>query len=242
MPTDRRLVVLDFDDTLVSTAFLYVEAEGRFADVMASLGFDRQEALDRFRAHDAQQAEMHGFAHRSRFPLSMEETLRAMWPQPHHPGGCCHPEPMRWMIRAVRSIGYSVFRRHSRLKPDCHEALGSFIQFDYELRLLTMGDHQVQNKRIDQAGIRHYFDAILVVPRKDVETLRMATSGRADCWVVGDSDRSDIRPAKELGLRAVKVGETPRWGYDAIAEHGGYYATPTLLGAVNIILYEDGLI
>lgn len=243
MFSSERRVIFDFDDTLVETAFFYWEATDRFVEFMGGLGFDTTETRERFTTHLAKQAEAHGFADRSRFPQSMDETLVAMVGEGRARSETYPQGVELHNLRAkARSIGYSVFRRKSPLKADAHETLGSLTLFGYELSLLTMGDPQVQNKRIDQAGIRHYFSDVRIVPRKSEDVLREYVGSRIDSWLVGDSMRSDIVPAVAVGLRAILVGQTSQWGYECQRVEDGYWKAATLTDAAGIILNEDGLV
>jgi len=236
------LVIFDFDDTLVETSFLYTEATDEYVDLVSFWGFDRQLVRTTFLEHDRLAMETHGFGKRCRFPDSMEATLRAIWV----PGGAVGVEPFAWMVKAVRSIGFSVFRRHSVSKPDLHEALGTLHGFGYELRLHTMGDPAVQQKRIDHAGIREYFWHINIPSAKDSDELEAMCYGypKGSIWSVGDSVRSDIMPSLMLGLKTIRVyADACRPGYDTTQDvaHGNYWHAPSLKTAVDIILAEDGL-
>lgn len=85
----------------------------------------------------------------------------------------------------------------------------------HELILLTKGQQEEQQVKIDGSGLRDYFQHILIVPEKDVETYqRLVHELELDpqrAWMIGNSPRSDINPALRAGLNAVFIPHEHTW-------------------------------
>lgn len=85
----------------------------------------------------------------------------------------------------------------------------------HDLLLLTQGDAQEQQAKIDASGLARHFRAVRIVPRKHVDVYRdlvaeLALSPDAS-WMIGNSPKSDIVPARQAGLRAVFVPNPHTW-------------------------------
>ena len=101
---------------------------------------------------------------------------------------------------------------------------------------LGSGHHQLSGRlprtesraRIAESGLREFFERAIVVDHKDAAAFRQLVGELKVIphltWSVGDSLRSDIRPALAAGLRAVWVPQRT-WSYeeDALpAEQGRF--------------------
>ncbi len=77
------------------------------------------------------------------------------------------------------------------------------------LMLLTKGDPAVQTRRIDQSGLVDLFDYVIIVPRKDASTFHAAALAARvapqSAWSIGNSLRSDVMPAIEVGMTGIWI-------------------------------------
>ncbi len=129
--------------------------------------------------------------------------------------------------------------------PRAREAL-SALHGRCRLALLTKGEYALQERRISESAFREVFERVTIVEHKDRETfLRVAKEFGADperTWSVGDSFRSDIKPALEAGLHAIWIPQET-WGYETgTSEHherllqiGSIRELPTALKKVGAL-------
>jgi len=78
----------------------------------------------------------------------------------------------------------------------------------YQLRLLTVGTEAIQSKKIHRTGLNKFFQEIHFVVDGDKKAVlsRLADEyGIENITMVGNSIRSDINPALEVGVRAVYI-------------------------------------
>ncbi|MFD5463100.1 HAD family hydrolase [Kitasatospora sp. NPDC127059] len=86
---------------------------------------------------------------------------------------------------------------------------------EHELLLLTKGNLEEQQRKVDASRIAHHFRSIHIVPEKNVDTYRQLTAdlgleaGRT--WMIGNSPKSDILPALRAGLKAVYIPHEHTW-------------------------------
>jgi putative hydrolase of the HAD superfamily len=94
------------------------------------------------------------------------------------------------------------------------EALGA----RHDLLLLTKGATEEQQRKIDASELAHHFLHIHIVAEKDVDTYRwLLQSGGHDpatTWMIGNSPRSDIVPARAAGMGAVHIPNVNTWALE----------------------------
>ena len=88
----------------------------------------------------------------------------------------------------------------------------------FRLFLLTKGDQEVQVSKLERSGLAHHFEGVHVVQEKDDEVLKglMVDYGLQPemTWMVGNSPRSDINPALEVGIGAVHIPHSNTWSFE----------------------------
>ena len=102
----------------------------------------------------------------------------------------------------------------------------AYLAKHHRLVLLTKGEAAEQAAKVERSGLQSYFDAIEIVIEKDaavyermIEQFKIVKS----CgWMVGNSPRSDINPALQIGLNAVFLPHPNTWHLEhAELESGG---------------------
>ncbi|WP_316529041.1 HAD family hydrolase [Kitasatospora brasiliensis] len=85
----------------------------------------------------------------------------------------------------------------------------------HHLLLLTKGDQGEQQRKVTESALDHHFRGIHIVAEKSVDTYRQLTAeldlepGRT--WMIGNSPKSDIAPARQAGLRTVFIPHEHTW-------------------------------
>jgi putative hydrolase of the HAD superfamily len=189
-------VIFDADNTLWETESLYDDARRTLTSTLASRGINEALAGEVQQAIDEELYQSYGYSAR-RFPESFDRTLIHFFP---------HSSDEE---RAnIRSIAERVFVRPA-IAHHALEGIISRLSAHYRLGILTAGEDWVQQGRLAQFAHRHHFQALEIVPHKDVAAfenfVRLHNVDRKTSWVVGDSLRSDIIPAHDAGLNAILV-------------------------------------
>jgi len=130
-------------------------------------------------------------------------------------------------IADVRAIADTVYQREAELKPGAAEAIAQLAP-QARLFLVTAGEEWVQRWRLSTVPFADKFEEIYIVPEKDAGLYRriLAKAGLQpeEAIMVGDSLRSDILPALEVGMGAVFISSINWAGREmtgfAMPEHG----------------------
>jgi len=88
----------------------------------------------------------------------------------------------------------------------------------HRLLLLTKGATDEQQRKIDASELAPHFEHVHIVAEKNVETYR-DLARRHDLasdttWMIGNSPKSDVAPARAAGLRAVYIPNVNTWALE----------------------------
>ncbi len=201
-------VILDGDDTLWRTMPLYAAAKRRYFSLMNQLDFDVQSVEEEFEARDAKNVAAWGFT-LERFRRSMVETYEESSRR-------ADKTPMLRTEQRISRIATSVVRNKTRRAPHALNVLRR-LHGRCRLVLLTKGEYSLQERRVAESGLGNFFERVVIVEHKDSATFRRVVSElRSEperTWSVGDSLRSDIKPALEARIKAVWIPQET-WGYE----------------------------
>lgn len=226
--TDTRIWILfDGDDTLWRTTPTYDRALTRLGCMLAENGIDAAEGIAWAAAHDVVQAQTMGYS-MHRYPATLRDTSVHFLGQGEH-------------AAAALQFGYDVFADIAEPTGDAAEVL-ELLSRTHRLALLTAGETTVQEKRIRDFPFSHMFDAVRIVPRKDVSVFTVFAHDfgmdPATSWMVGDSLRSDVVPAVGAGFNAIHY-DTVHWAAYERAGHDlpqGAITVTSLMDAAKVIL------
>lgn len=88
----------------------------------------------------------------------------------------------------------------------------------HRLLLLTKGATDEQQAKIDASALAPHFEHVHIVAEKDIDTYHdlVRTHGLtpASTWMIGNSPKSDILPARAAGLRAVHIPNPNTWALE----------------------------
>lgn len=214
------LVTFDLDDTLMWCGKDYTTAKQEVGEFISdNADISPEEAIEVVNGIDKENVDKFGLS-RERFPNSFVEAYCEVVETPTEAGR-----------ETARELGASVFKtekeyRERGLMEGAEDVLESLTESEFELHLITAGDEQVQQRKIDGLGLGEYFDGTHIVPinSKDerLETL-VTTNGFTSegTFHVGNSLTSDVKAAIEAGVNSVYV-PNHNWRQ---AENAEYYET-----------------
>lgn len=86
------------------------------------------------------------------------------------------------------------------------------------LILVTKGNRKEQSSKVERTGVGKYFEALEILTEKTpAEYSRIVAEHNVDpgdSWMIGNSPRSDILPALEVGLGAVHIPHAQTWSLE----------------------------
>lgn len=116
--------------------------------------------------------------------------------------------------RGIEELAVALVEHRVELMPGVAAALDE-LAGRHELFLLTKGDREEQQRKLDASDLLHHFRAAHIVPEKDVTTYRWLANEHdfapSRAWMIGNSPKSDILPARAAGMNAVYVPNENTW-------------------------------
>lgn len=221
-------IYMDLDDTLIQTQQLFKKFKQSCTNFVLihdhTDTLEYKEVLDYFNEREIVNIDIYGFKN-ERFIISWQETLMHFHPDRH-------PDE-------IGRLAGLVFERTAPIMDGAIETLEALTREGYDITIITCGVDDVQNKRIDDVGIRHYFKDIHVVPYKNKEMMGSIITDLENSVMIGNSMRSDINPSLQLGIPAIQV-EANNWFHDEmdIIPQGEYYhcnisEVPTVVAGIE---------
>ena len=197
-------LLIDADDTLWENIRVFHKVNDRFAAWIAP------EAPTDFLAFaDTVQRELvahHGYG-AATFRLSLLETIR------RHTGR----EPDAADTARVGELVRPFDWQSVDIMPGVVPTLEA-LRDRHELHLMTKGDPSEQARKLEVSGLASHFDSVNIVSEKTPDAYHgvLSTQGldARGSWMIGNSPRSDIVPALEVGMGAVHIPHPDTWGHE----------------------------
>ncbi|TQM35828.1 HAD family hydrolase [Pseudonocardia cypriaca] len=203
MPTDRQTLVFDADDTLWENNVLFERVIDAYLDWLAHPTLDR--AATRAVLDEVERANVvvHGYGTAS-FLRSLHDCFERLSERPAGPAEA----------REIEELAAALVSHEVELVPGVAETLTE-LGGRHDLMMLTKGDPAEQQRKIDASGLAHHFASVHIVAEKHAGAYRslVAEQGLVPdaTWMIGNSPRSDILPARAAGLNAVFIPNQHTW-------------------------------
>ncbi len=199
----RQTLLIDADDTLWENNVFFEETIEAFITLVESLGFARDYVRRILNETERRNVRQHGYGVRS-FGRSLEETYLKL----------AGHMARREIIGQIKVMVEKLERVPPRILDGVPDTL-AYLAGRHRLLLLTKGEAAEQAGKVERSGLQQFFEAIEIVPEKDVPTYRHVVDRyrivKAGAWMIGNSPRSDINPALEAGLNAVFIPHAVTW-------------------------------
>ncbi len=194
---------IDADDTLWENNIYFERAFAEFADYLSHSHYSRVQVRELLDEIEHVNNRLHGYGS-ANFARNLEQCFER-----HCERGITGADRAR-----IRRLGHDLFHHPLELIEDVEETL-AYLAGRHRLMLCTKGNPEEQQSKVERSGLARHFDHIRVVREKDLECYRAlaierGVSGR-DCWMIGNSPKSDINPALAAGLGAVYIPHHHTW-------------------------------
>ena len=207
MKRRNQVLLLDADDTLWENNIYFERAIAAFYELAEprreGRGGDRAAMRARINQEERRVIAEIGYGLES-FHLALTRAFQALAPD-------------RWndeAQRAVARLAASIAAEPIVFVSGAQETL-EYLARRHRLVLMTKGDYAEQMRKVKLSGIAGMFEQVHVVAEKNEqayrERLRGMAAPREECWMVGNSPKSDINPALAAGLNAVFIPHPHTW-------------------------------
>ncbi|SMX43368.1 HAD family hydrolase [Octadecabacter ascidiaceicola] len=196
-------IAFDADDTLWHNERGFALTQARFAELLQE-HTDGDHLMQRLLAAERRNLDIYGFGIKG-FTLSMVETALEVT------NGAVSTD----VISELLAMGRSMLADPVELLPGVREAIEA-VKPDAEILLITKGDLLDQERKLAQSGLGDLFDVVEIVSDKtpDIYSRIFARQDTAHQMMVGNSLRSDVIPAIEVGAWGVHVPHELTWEYE----------------------------
>lgn len=223
------LVGFDADDTLWHNEQFFRLTEERFAALLADHA-DPDHLMDRLLAAERRNLGHYGFGIKG-FVLSMIETAIEVTED---------RVPAR-VIREIIEAGQEMLAHPIELLPHARDAVEAAAD-SHRVILVTKGDLLDQERKLAQSGLGELFAGVEIVSDKTPAVYARIFARHGDgadsAMMVGNSLKSDVRPAIDAGGWGVYVPHGLTWALEAAeppTAHPRYRELPDLGGLAGLL-------
>lgn len=201
-----QTLFIDADDTLWENNVYFDTVIDRTANRLAGLGLSIDHVRETLLAIERKRTATHGYG-AVNFGASLEVLCEQMGVS--HALGDLRPF-LQAEVAALR-------RKRLEILEDVPDTLAQ-LRRRHRLVLFTKGNHDEQWDKVVRSGLRPLFHQVDVVREKDPEAYREASRrlgvAPARAWMIGNSPKSDILPARAAGFGAVFVPHEATWALE----------------------------
>lgn len=114
----------------------------------------------------------------------------------------------------VRQLGKDILNQPVQVRSGVAETL-EYLFESYPLTLLTKGERNEQEQKIQKSGLAQYFQEIIITTEKSTTLYHQIVSAShreaQATWMIGDSPKSDVVPALLAGLQVAFIPHPRTW-------------------------------
>ncbi|MYT13893.1 putative hydrolase of the HAD superfamily [Streptomyces sp. SceaMP-e96] len=197
------MLIFDADDTLWENNVIFERVIDEFLEWMTHPGLDRAGVRAVLDGIEAANAPKLGYGSKV-FLHSLGECVAQLR------GRAATAE------ESARIAGWAAAFAGDRVEliPGVAETLAELAR-RHDLLMLTKGDTEEQERKVAASGLTRHFRGVHIVAEKNIATyeqLKRAYDLVPDStWMIGNSPKSDILPARSAGLNAVFIPHEHTW-------------------------------
>jgi putative hydrolase of the HAD superfamily len=199
----EQVLIFDADDTLWENNVIFERVIDDYLDWLDHPTLGKAELRAVLDDIEAANAVTHGYGSRI-FLRSLGECFERLRERPA-------TERER---RQIDDLAKALAEQHVELIPGVTETLAE-LGGRHDLLLLTKGDTDEQRRKLDASQLAHHFGGVHIVAEKNVETYQWLTREHSltpeKSWMIGNSPKSDINPARHAGMNAVFIPNDHTW-------------------------------
>lgn len=207
--TDISTIAFDADDTLWHNETIFRLTEERFAALL-SQEMESELLMEKLLEIERKNLKFYGYGIKG-FTLSMIETALQIT------GERLSPK----VVSEILAAGREMMTHPVEILPGVRGTLEALSE-RFRLVLITKGDLFDQERKVAESGLGELFNAVEIVSEKTSQTyldlLDRHGTGPREAVMVGNSLKSDVRPALEAGAWGVYVPYHITWGMEVAEE------------------------
>lgn len=203
---ERQHLIFDADDTLWENNVHFERAFDEFAQFLGHSRLTPAEVRAVLDEIELVNREIHGYG-----ALNFGRNLRQCYQR------LAEREISASDLDRVMSFAERILEQPVELIEGVRETI-EYLAERHELILFTKGHPEEQAYKIEVSGLAPRFRHTAIVKEKDAGSFRALVEERGlaagRTWMIGNSPRSDINPALEIGLGAVYIPHARTWSLE----------------------------
>lgn len=204
MPPHRaQTLLLDADDTLWENNIYFERAIANFISFLNHHEFSAEQVREVLNAVERESIQEHGYGLHS-FAHSLGRTFERLSVEPLTPA----------LRETIHGFAHAIAEHPVEMIAGVQETL-AYLAPRHRLLLVTKGNVKEQSGKVERSGLKTYFSDVEIVAEKNAATYRdlmeKFSLPQGSTWMVGNSPKSDINPALEVGMNAVFVPHDQTW-------------------------------
>jgi putative hydrolase of the HAD superfamily len=202
----RQQLIFDADDTLWENNIYFEEAFERFCDYLAHSSMSPVQVRAVLDEIEMVNAKIHGYGSRN-FARNLTACFEHL----------AERDIAQSDLDVVKEFAHAILEKPIELIEGVEDTVADLFQ-RHDLTIFTKGDPEEQRMKIDRSGLDKYFQHAAIVKEKNAAAYLALALDRGfvpeATWMIGNSPRSDINPALEVGLSAVYVPHARTWSLE----------------------------
>ena len=204
-----KAIAFDADDTLWDNEPFFLDVEKKMCEILSPYGSSEEISAQLF---ETEMANMDDYGYGAMaFTLSLVENAVKV----------SHGQVPATDIARIVELGRTLLRLKATPLEGVEETLRQLkASGRYRLAVFTKGELLTQEHKLQRSGLMPYFDNVLIVSNKAEQqyadlckTLNVAPS---ELMAVGNSLKSDVLPALNIGAWAVHIPYHVMWQHEVI--------------------------
>lgn len=230
----KQLLIFDLDDTLIETHSVFLRITNEILARMEDEGIIDDNLYYTFDSFDQEMVEETGSFKLELFAKAAEKTYDFY----------CQKLNLEYKDETameLMEIAWQIKTAEHRLVDGAKDLLDElWNDDDFTMVLVTRGDEDSQRQKIKNSGLKHYFAETYVVENKTpqvyAEIMRLHGFEPSASWIIGNSIRAEIMPAKALGANCILTAVTEEtWGYENVETEIDCPQVTKLADCLNIL-------
>ncbi len=208
-PPSTEVIAFDADDTLWDCQIYFNEVERWYCHALQAYGSAESISASLYEVERSNMAEL-GYGSKAVIISLVENALRVSKGRLDNA-----------LLQRIIDKGRTLLRLPATPLPGVEDTLAWLKQHTtYRLLLFTKGDSLEQEQKAERSGLLPYFEEMVTVSDKDAQAYRQLC---ARCRIkpqqllmVGNSMKSDIAPAVQIGAHAIYIPHHCTWQYEVM--------------------------
>lgn len=200
---ERQHLIVDADDTLWENNIYFERAFEEFCDFLDHSSLSPEDVRGVLDEIETVNSKVHGYG-TANFTRNLTECYHRLVERDVYDED----------LNRIMSFTEQILHHPIEVIPGVEETL-EYLSVRHDLTLFTKGNPEEQKLKLDRSGLAVYFGHTAIVKEKDTSSYSALIQKRRfdsqRTWMIGNSPKSDINPALEVGINAVFVPHDHTW-------------------------------